>query len=560
MSENKLLFQVTEEGLLKAFVPFAGPPEAAAGGQTPVEPGLSEFWAGPVEQLDAAQAALASQWSVGDYVPSQFSMGPDDYFRSPTLTVPRDYYTRARWSCEYYEEDGYINAFMDRDVAMAIKPVEFQLPEDKKPVAMKVLEKWRKILNTDIGHRGGLNEYNRKMAFGITKKGMVVTLANWGSVMIDGKPYKVPRVLVNFDPLSIVPDFDPMTGGRVFYLKLTQGQYEAIKDGSAKGFLQMIPNAADRIVDNIDFLVKRLKGAEYDPSFIAGGPFLLLPTDGLYSIYFNEQENQRWPIPSLVSIFSAIAMKRKLTLADFTVADGMINMMMIWSFPRGTKPADATKVIDKFVQGGRVQSHSVPEGVKLEIVTPPRDLLNSSEKFWQPMSEILAHFDYPLNSKSRGSGDIDSGPLDLATNTARLNVIRDYIIGHNDFYLQMIAEKNGWDFEVSALMMRVDLANTDSFRAFVQGIFDRGPLSHRTYLEAAGTTLERELGRIKEEEKLDLDKWMPIRPTFAQTTATGADGRPPEGGGIPKGANDKQTRNTKSRPASSAQGNTTKES
>jgi hypothetical protein len=62
---------------------------------------------------------------------------------------------------------------------------------------------------------------------------------------------------------------------------------------------------------------------------------------------------------------------------------------------------------------------------------------------------------------------------------------------------------------------------------------------------------------------MDLDKWMPIRPTFAQTTATGADGRPPEGGGIPKvnkGANDKQTRNSKDRPASSAQGNTTKES
>jgi hypothetical protein len=451
---------------------------------------------------------------------------------------------------------------MDRDVAMGIKPVEFQLPEDKNPDAMKVLEKWRKTLNTDIGHRGGLNEYNRKLAYGIIKKGMTITLANWGSVMIDNKPYQVPRVLVNFDPLSIVPDFDPMTGERIFYLKLTNQQFEAIRDGEAKGFLQIIPDALDRIVDNIDFLVKKLKGAEYDPSFIAGGPFLRLPNEGMYSIYFNEQENQRWPVPSLVSIFSAIAMKRKLTLADFTVADGMINMMMIWSFPRGTKPADATKVIDKFIQGGRVQSHSVPEGVKLEIVTPPRDLLNSSEKFWQPMSEIFAHFDYPLNSKSRGSGDIDSGPLDLATNTARLNVIRDYIIGHNDFYLQLIAERNRWDFEVTALMMRVDLANTDAFRAFVQGIFDRGPLSHRTYLEAAGTTLERELGRIKEEEKLDLDKWMPIRPTFAQstTTATGADGRPPEGGGIPRGANDKQTRNTKSRPASSAQGNTTKES
>jgi len=196
----------------------------------------------------------------------------------------------------------------------------------------------------------------------------------------------------------------------------------------------------------------------------------------------------------------------------------------------------------------------------LEIIVPPHEVLNSSEKFWQPVSEILAHFDYPMNSKSRGAGDLDSGPLDLATNKARLNVIRDYIVGHNDFFLAEIAKRNGWKFKITALMPRVDLADTDSFRAFIQGLFDRGPLSHQTFLEAAGTTLERELGRIKAEEKLDLDKWMPIRPTFAQTTATGADGRPPEGGGIPKGSNDKQTRNTKSRPSSSSQGNTTKES
>lgn len=560
MTEQRPLFQVNEEGFLKAFVPFAAPEALATAGAGSAEPRL-DWFAGPVEQLAGAQEALAAgQYSVGDYVPSMFSMAADDYFRSPTLTVPKDYYTRARWACEYYEEDGYINAFMDRDISMAVKPVEFQLPEDKKPVAMKVLEKWRKLLNTDIGHRGGLDEYNRKLGFGITKKGMTVTLANWGTVRVDGVSYKVPRVFVNFDPLSIVPDFDPLTGGRVYYLRLSSHQYDAIKSGEAKGFLQLIPDAADRIVDNIDFLVKKLKGVEYDPSFIGGGPFLLLPTDGLYSIYFNEQENQRWPIPPLTSIMSAIAMKRKLTLADFTVADGMINMLMIWKFPIGTKPSDAKKVIDKFILGGRVQSHSVPAGVELEIVTPPRDILDSSDKFWQPMSEIFAHFDYPLNSKSRGSGDIDSGPLDLATNIARLNVIRDYILGHNNFYLEQIAEKNGWDFDIIALMMRVDLSNTDAFRSFVQGVYDRGKMSTRTYLDAAGTTLERELGRLKQEKEMKVDEEMPIRPTFAQSTTTGADGRPPAGGGIPKGANDKQTRNTKSRPASSSQGNTTKES
>jgi hypothetical protein len=487
-------------------------------------------------------------------------MGADDYFRSPTLVTPSDYYTRARWSCEYYEQEGMINAFMDRDIAQAIKPVEFQLPEDKEPEALKALEDWRDKLNADLGHRGGLNEYNRKLAFTLVKKGMTITLANWGPMLVDGTPYIMPKTIVNFEPLSIVPDFDPLTGQRVFYLKLSNQQYASIKDGSAKGFLQIIPDAASRIVEDIDFIVKKLQGVQYDPTFIGGGPFLKLPTEGLYSIYFNGQDNERWPMPSLVPIFSAIAMKRKLQLADFGVADGMINMIMIWKFPIGTKPTDAKKVIDRFVAGGRVQSHAVPEGVALEIITPPTDVLNSSDKFWQPVSEILAHFDYPLNSKSRGAGDLDSGPLDLATNKARLNVLRDYVVGLNDFFLAEIARRNDWDFSLTALMPRIDLADTDAFRAFIQGVFDRGKLSHQTYLEAAGTTLDRELSRIKQETKDGVDEAMPIRPTFSQTTATSADGRPPEGGGVPKGSNDKQTRNTKARPAASSQGNTTKES
>lgn len=562
MAELNPLYLQNAEGQLVAYVPLKGsaqaPRDDSASSDVPAE--AIQAGGQVPGNIEASEEAWGAQWSVGDYVPTLGMMGADDYFRSPTLVTPSDYYTRARWSCEYYEQEGMINAFMDRDIAQAIKPVEFQLPEDKEPEALKALEDWRDKLNADLGHRGGLNEYNRKLAFTLVKKGMTITLANWGPMLVDGTPYIMPKTIVNFEPLSIVPDFDPLTGQRVFYLKLSNQQYASIKDGSAKGFLQIIPDAASRIVEDIDFIVKKLQGVQYDPTFIGGGPFLKLPTEGLYSIYFNGQDNERWPMPSLVPIFSAIAMKRKLQLADFGVADGMINMIMIWKFPIGTKPTDAKKVIDRFVAGGRVQSHAVPEGVALEIITPPTDVLNSSDKFWQPVSEILAHFDYPLNSKSRGAGDLDSGPLDLATNKARLNVLRDYVVGLNDFFLAEIARRNDWDFSLTALMPRIDLADTDAFRAFIQGVFDRGKLSHQTYLEAAGTTLDRELSRIKQETKDGVDEAMPIRPTFSQTTATSADGRPPEGGGVPKGSNDKQTRNTKARPAASSQGNTTKES
>lgn len=549
------LYQVAPDGQLKAFVLTAATELAEKGEyqlEMPTEPG----------SLDASGVFQ----TTGDYIPLISTLGINDYYRSPTLVIPTDYYTRVRWSREYFLQDAWINGFVNRDVAQAIKPMEFQFPEDKEPDIKEVLEAWRKIVNRDIGHDGGLDEYNRSLALSMILDGLVITLANWGTIMVNGKPYQVPRVLVDLDSLHIVPDFDSLTGQRVYYLKLSSSQFQGIKDGTATGILQIIPDAADRIVANLDFLIYKLRGLEFDPTFINSGPFLKLPADKIYSINYRGRHIERWPVPSLTSIFSAIAMKRKLQLADFAVADGMINMLMIWSFPIGTKPSDAKKVIDKFITGGRVQSHSVPEGVKLEIVTPPRDVLTSAEKFWIPVSEILVHFDYPLNSRSRGAGDLDSGPLDLATNKARLDVMRDYVVRQNNFYLEQMAERNGWDFEVTALLPRTDLADTDAFRAFIQGLFDRGDISIETLLDAAGTTIEREAARRKREKAQGLDEIFTLRPTFSQTTAVPGDGRPPQGGGLPSSSPaapttpspSRQTRTSKDRPPSSSPGNTTK--
>lgn len=544
------LYQVAEDGTLRVFTPFLGTSADVAS----FTEGQSEA---PVESTDAMEAG---QYTTGDYTLSPISsMGIDDYYRSPTLVIPTDFYTRVKWSREYYEQEGWIDALENRDIAQAIKSVEFQFPEDENPQVKDALNEWRQILNRDIGHDGGLDEYNRGLALTLKLDALNVTLANWGTMEFKGKFYKVPRVFVDLETLAVVPDFNSLTGAREYYLRLSAGQLEAIKNGTATGFLQMIPDAAERLIDNLEFMTTKLKGIAFDPTFFSAGPYLALPADKIYAINMNARHNQRWPKPSLTPIFGAIAMKRKLQLADFAVADGMVNMLMIWEFPIGTKASDAKKVIDKFIAGGRVQSHSVPSGVKLSIVTPPHEVLESAEKFWEPVSEIMVHYDFPLNARSRGAGDVDSGPLDLASNRSRLDVLRDYVTGHNNFYLKEMAKRNNWDFELTALMPRTDLANTDAFRAFMQGIYDRGKISDETLLDAAGTTLERELARRKREKALKIDEVMEIRPTFSQTTATAADGRPPKGGGIAT-PNDKQTRTSKDRPAASSQGNTTIES
>lgn len=517
---------------------------------------------------EAHGESFASGWATeleaaGDYIaPPMSAFAGDDYFRIPTLTVPRDFYTQVRWAKEYHREEALVNSLFERDINSAIKPVEFELPEDEEADAKRALEKWRKSLNRDIGHHGGLNAYNRALATNILLTGLSVTLANWGPLKVGSKFYRMPKVLVDLDPLALVPDIDSLTGRREYYLKLSQSQADAIKGGRAEGFLQIIPDAESRIVTNIEFLVSKLKALDYgwDPRFLATGPYLKLPIEDGFVISFNSLPQDRWPTPSLVSIFNAVAMKRKLQLADWSIADGIVNLLMIWKFPPGTKPSDAKKIVGRFLAGGRVQAHAVPVGVEVEVITPPKEILNSSEKFWVPTSDILSHFDFPLNSKSRGAGDVDSGPLDIASNKARLDNVRSAVESHNNYWLEQIAEKNSWDFEPEATLPAKDLDNSDSFRAFILTLFDRGATSYETLLEAAGSSVEKEMARRKKEKANKVDEILELRPTFAQTAAPASAGRTPDAENPnstkPKGVNDKQTRNTRNRPTPSSQSQT----
>jgi len=201
---------------------------------------------------------------------------------------------------------------------------------------------------------------------------------------------------------------------------------------------------------NIEFMAEKMMrlGHPTLAKIFKTGYFLELPMEDIYVINVRGRQQDRWPTPTLVPIFSALAMKRKLALADWAVADGMVNMIMVWRFPPTTQPSKAKAIVNKFMAGGRVQSFGVPLGVEVELITPDPTILNSSEKFWQPTSEILAHFGYPLNSKSRGAGDLDSGPLDLSSNRARIQFWRTMIQDHNNFWIKKIAERNGWDFDV----------------------------------------------------------------------------------------------------------------
>lgn len=516
MDQDRLIAIPREDGGISVYVPLEDDVkerlEAA---------GLRN---GKHEELEAS-----STWAEGTYYFPNTVPG-ESYFRLPKLSVPSDFYERVEWSNEYYEQEPLVESLVNRDIDQAIQEEEFNLPEEQEG-PKDALQQWRGELNSSIGQQGGLSEYNRSLALELMLSGLTFTIANWGPMIVKGKVYQVPKVLVNLNPMSLIPDIDTFSGKRKYYYRLSPDQYEAIKKRRKNSITEIIPDARARLKTTIEPVAAKLKHLGYNYYWMAqtDGYFLELPMEDTYVINFRARQHDRWPVPSLVSIFSAIAMKRKLQLADWAVADGMVNMIMVWEFPPGTQAAKAKSLVQKFTAGGRVQSHAVPSGVKVSIITPDSTILNSSEKFWQPISEILAHFGFPLNSKSRGAGDLDSGSLDQAVNRARLDIWRETVEDHNNFFLKQIAKRNAWDFNLFAKVQSRDLDETDQFRVFVQNAFDRGALSYETYHHALKTSTEREASRRKREAAENLENVFEIRETFKQSATTGGpptNGRP----------------------------------
>lgn len=515
MADN-MLVQTQEDGSVKVFVPLEEQMKASLAAD-----GLKE-----INGTTALEAASA--WNEGTYY---FYNGAvqESYFRLPKLSIPQDYYEQVIWAQEYYQQEALIESLVNRDIDQSMQEEEFVLPEEREG-PKKVLQRWRSTVNLGIGQHGGLSEYNRALMLDLMLTGLSFTLANWGPIIMDGKVYEMPVTMVNLNPMSLIPDIDTFTGRRKYYYRLSQQQYDAIKNRRKNSITQIIPDARARLRTELTEVANKLHNLGYNYYWTRDthGYYLELPMDNSYTINFRSRQHDRWPTPSLVPVFSALAMKRKLQLADWAVADGMVNMLMVWEFPPGTDAKKARTMVQKFTTGGRVQSHAVPAGVKVSLITPDSTILNSSEKFWQPISEILAHFGYPLNSKSRGAGDLDSGTLDKATNRARLDIWRETVEDHNNYWLRQIQQRNGWDFDVYCTIQSRDLDDTDEFRVFVQNAFDRGALSYESYHKSLKTSTEREASRRKKEAKENLEDIFEIRETFKQsaTTSNGTRGRP----------------------------------
>jgi hypothetical protein len=562
LNEPVLSYEM-DDGRVAVITPFNATTKeklkAAGFDVEPREKTESELWA-------------SNNWQEGNIVfAGGAPPGQERSFRTPTLNTPIDFYSRAKWSREFYESEPLVYSLVNRDIDQAITNEEFQLPEDQE-LPKKALQRWRSTLNKSLGSHGGLSEFNRSLTLDVLLAGLTYTIGNWAPTLVDGTLVELPVNLVNFSCMNIVPDIDTTTGMRKYYYKLSGDQVKDIKNHRSNSkrtpaIIQMIPDAKSRIIDDLEFVFKKFSGGAshllgHDYTWLSktgtGGAWLDLPLEDAYIVNYRSKMTDRWPTPSLVPIFPAIAMKRKLMLADWAVADGMVNMIVVWTFPAGTSPDDGKSIVSKFVGGGRVQSHALPHDTKVEVVTPPRDILNSSEKFWQPVSEIMAHFGYPLNSKSRGAGDLDSGPLDQGTNRARLEVLREVVTDHNTFFLKLIAARNNWDFDVYATLQSRDLDDDANFRTFASSLYDRGLLSIETIHDLANTSTEREAARRKREKESGLEDLFAIRPSFSQTTGTAQDGRPPEAENKPKASGTGsdtergQSRSSRDRPSTTA--------
>ena len=268
----------------------------------------SEGTAGRYMQAAAGMVA-AERWPEGP-----LATRPDmamDRWLSPKLTVPSNYYTRVQWAKEYIEQESLVHSFVTRDIDQTVKRVEFQMDEeaDKATDAKKVIEKWASELNRSIQQHGGLHGYNRRSAKRLIESSLIVAIANWGPMEVDGTFYQLPKVIQNLDSELLVPHRSALTGITTYYYKISPGLADKLRRSRRKdiAWRQMIPNLGDNILDRLPEEVtdRHLKMRGADRTFYSG-PFIRIPPEIVYVIRFDGDDEADFPMPSLVPIFSAL--------------------------------------------------------------------------------------------------------------------------------------------------------------------------------------------------------------------------------------------------------------
>ena len=128
-----------------------------------------------------------------------------------------------------------------------------------------------------------------------------------GPIEVDGKFYRVPRILQNLEPELLVPYIDPINGKRVYFYKLTRDLFDTLKKTrrADNAWRQMIPRLGDALVDELPQpLYASLQKQRFEQSFISG-PWLRIPPELVYVINYRSRNGHLFPKPTLVPIFSA---------------------------------------------------------------------------------------------------------------------------------------------------------------------------------------------------------------------------------------------------------------
>ena len=445
-------------------------------------------------------------------------------YATPIMGVPKDWYDAVQLARMYRHQESVVRSMIDRLVHIAYPRFFFQCQNKEREPLLKY---WARTVNRIAERTGGLHSYNLSVLEELLVAGRAVTIESWGPFEFEGKTYQMPLALEVLNSQALVPDI--IDGKRRYWYKLTEQQRKAVlgTDGVKPDstITKLVPDAKEQLTrtTNEGF-------TDYMGKMWPGDPYILLPSEIITAIDFNDSSYYQFPPLFLESLFAPIAFKRTMLLADATLAKGIINLLVIVTFDtknnteyRDKKERD--KVVNALQRGGRAQSIGLPSGVTIEYKYPDTTVLMNDQKYNIPHRDTMAQFGFNLHpqASSNTAAKLDTQQLDVKSFKAFVMDLQQRLISNGSFILDKVARRNKWAGEITDIAIpRPDLEPSE-FATFVQGLYQIGALDFWTLLESAGYDSELVLARRQEEEDRGITKLLMPRPQFSQTVVNPTD-------------------------------------
>lgn len=448
------------------------------------------------------------------------------------LKIPTDYYGKVRKSWTLYNTDPLVKFLVDRTIQYAVNGMEWQV-EDK--VEKDIWNSWSSRINRSAPNcMPGMDEVMVWIMKHLQISGIAHMHWLWDNMELGDKStkYQFPVMMSTENPLSVSLQRSSNMDSEKIFLKLNTDKKIPLKEGA-----QPEASPTTKKGDSGVSEIPAMGFGKNEEMFSIKHNYSYGDLTTISSASTDNTGQALYPEPPLINLTSAVAKRQLLDAADVAILDGVQNYLLLWSIGDDNNPPlpdkyDAAgklikegtiRQVKKILEGdsnNRISEAFVPYYVKLDIKTPPMDVLLSLDKYVQPTLEIMESFGILLSIGGAGSERFLE--INISNFEERVDFLRKrYVKRFLEALAGYIVERNNFK-SVPKLSFAPINTKSDKFVSNLLEMLKLGKISSQTMHEFTGIDHDTEVSRINEEIgsglKDIMDQNTPV--SYKQTTTT----------------------------------------